>query len=239
MRLDDAWRVRIRRTLRRCLNLDLLHARPEITDLLALQGIDTVLDVGANVGQYARLLRSWGYRGRIISFEPLSAAFRQLKARADGDPAWQVFNIGLGERETTATIHISANTVYSSLLPATPALHAYDAQSGAVATETITVRRLDMVLPEVCGGPGNIFLKVDTQGYERQVLAGAGELLAGFKGIQLELSEIPMYAGESTFMEMTRLMAERGFRIGLLRPFAHDPRTKLLVQSDVVFVPSA
>ncbi|HXU82134.1 MAG TPA: FkbM family methyltransferase, partial [Polyangia bacterium] len=77
------------------MGLDLLFARPEITDLLAQQQIDAVLDVGANVGQYALLLRSWGYRGRIISFEPLSAQFQQLKAQADRDPAWEVFNIGL------------------------------------------------------------------------------------------------------------------------------------------------
>jgi FkbM family methyltransferase len=224
--------------LRRGLGLDLLFARPEITDLLAQQQIDVVLDVGANVGQYALLLRSWGYRGRIISFEPLSAQFQQLKAQADRDPAWEVFNIGLGESEGTATINVAASSVYSSILAATPALHAFDAQSGAVRTETITVRRLDAVLPEVRGSARNLFLKVDTQGYERQVLAGAGDALGSFKGIQLELSEIPMYSGESTFLEMTNLLAARGFRIGLVRPFAHDPRTKLLVQSDVVFVPA-
>lgn len=234
--LTTMWQITVRRALRRRLGIDILNVRPEIADILLHQQIDLVLDVGANEGQYASMLRAWGYRGRIVSFEPLSAPFRILNARAERDPLWDVVNIGLGDRDTTATINVAANSVYSSILPATAALHAYDDQAAAVSTEVVTVRRLDSVLAEVQRDSRRLYLKVDTQGYERNVIEGAGPLLETFQAVQLELSENPMYEGEPTFLEMTTWLASRGFRIGLLRPFAFDHWTKLLVQTDVVFV---
>jgi FkbM family methyltransferase len=230
--------VRLRQFLRRC-GVDLLYVRPEIIDLIRQQRVDLVLDVGANVGQYASLLRAWGYRGRIVSCEPVSEPFQKLKARAEADPLWEVLNIGLGDQDATSSINVSANSLYSSVLDTTPELHSYDAGSKAVRSEQITLRRLDSLLPEVLGASTSVFLKIDTQGYERQVVEGAGSALGSLKGVQLELSETPMYAGEASFLHMTTIMASKGFRIGLIRPFAFDPRTRFLVQSDVVFVPEA
>jgi FkbM family methyltransferase len=230
------WFVPIRRTFRR-FGIDVLHAKPEITDLLEANAIDTVFDVGANVGQYARLLRSWGYAGRVISFEPMSTPYRVLKAHARRDPAWETLNIGLGNADTQATINVSAASVFSSLLPSTEDLHAFDSMSRTVRTEQVTIRRLDSVLCEVRGSGRNLCLKVDTQGYERMVIEGAGDQLCEFRCIQLELSTKPLYRGEASFAEMVSLLADRGFRIAMVKPFIFDDSRRML-QSDVLFCAS-
>src|SRR5215470_941975 len=78
--------------------------------------INVVLDVGANTGQFALFLRSLGYRGRIVSFEPLTEAFAALQRNGAGDTNWSLHNLALGDVETTATINISANSQASSFL---------------------------------------------------------------------------------------------------------------------------
>src|SRR5690242_8065586 len=82
--------------------------------LLATHGIDVVLDVGANIGQYGEELRRLGYRGRIVSFEPMSAAFAELQARAQADGRWQVIHAGLGAQAGTARINLAGNSASSS-----------------------------------------------------------------------------------------------------------------------------
>ncbi len=85
------------------------------------RGITTVLDVGANVGQFAELLRLMGYRGKIISFEPLRAAYQELAAKAAADGNWEAHNFALGMQCGHATINVSNYSVLSSLLPLTAA----------------------------------------------------------------------------------------------------------------------
>jgi FkbM family methyltransferase len=230
------WFVPIRRALRR-FGIDVLHAKPEIVDIFQQQGIDTVFDVGANVGQYARLLRRWGYNGRIISFEPLSAPYRELAARARRDPAWETVNVGLGDTETRASINVSEASVFSSLLSGTQDLHAFDAASRTVRKEEVVIRRLDSILAELRGAGKKLCLKADTQGYERQVITGAGDQLCEFKCIQLELSMKPLYQNEASFAEMASLLADHNFKIALIKPFIFDSSLSLL-QADVVFTSS-
>src|SRR5215471_3218540 len=74
--------------------------------LLKHFGINLVFDVGANIGQYGAEMRSLGYRGRIVSFEPLSREFEVLRKRAENDALWKVDNRALGDCEGTAEIHV-------------------------------------------------------------------------------------------------------------------------------------
>jgi FkbM family methyltransferase len=227
--------VTVRRACR-MLGFDIDRRRPLVADLLARHRIDTVLDVGANVGQCAKRLRAWGFKGRIVSFEPLPAAFRTLERNAGSDPLWDVVNVGLGDADTTAKINVSEASVFSSLLEGLPGLHSAYRTSVPVKQEEITLRRLDSVLPEVRGDSKHLFLKVDTQGYERHVLHGATEALSRIVGVQLEISLTPLYQGEATLVEMVRLMDERGFEIASIEPLVFDPRTDNLLQVDSVFI---
>jgi FkbM family methyltransferase len=203
--------------------------------LIEYCGIDTVLDIGANAGQFARELRLTGYRGRIVSFEPLGEAYSRLQAAARGDERWQVMNLALGDSAGEQTIHRAANSESSSLLEMLP-LHADAAPySHYTGTETIRVETLDNLFDEVCSGGRSIYMKVDTQGYEAHVLRGAAHSLDRIDTVQIEMSLAPLYEGQALMDELYALLTGIGFSlVGVENNFG-DPRTGHLLQIDGIF----
>jgi FkbM family methyltransferase len=197
--------------------------------------IDTVLDVGANVGQFAGDLREdVHFTGRICSFEPLSSAYSILEAKARKDPKWQTFNYALGNAEEKKTIHIANNSQSSSLLAMLPAHVQSAPESRYVAQETITVRKLDSIYPELCSQSRNIFLKIDTQGYESFVLEGAARSLPLIHTLQLELSNVPLYDGQLLFHELYSMLAKTGYSLVAIEPGFTAPTGEIL-QLDGIF----
>ena len=223
------------RRLVRTLGFDVERKRPVLVDFLHEHGVGTVLDVGANVGQYARRLRQWGYRRRIISFEPLAAACETLRNNAARDPMWDVCEFGLGAEDRAGTIHVSEASVFSSIFAARAELHAAYPSARAVSTQEIALRRLDSLFEELPREGGAVFLKIDAQGYEREVLRGAKRTLPSVVGVQLELSLTPLYEGETTLADMVRMMEDHGFRMVLIEPVAYDPHSHSLLQVDCIF----
>jgi FkbM family methyltransferase len=200
-------------------------------------GITCVLDVGANRGQYGAMLREWGYRGRIVSFEPLAEAHRALARRAAGDPAWQVAaRIALGERDGEVEIEVSAESDMSSILPQSALLRRVSPSSTVIGKEAVPLRRLDGVARSHLGPDERAFLKIDTQGYEPQVLAGAGALLDRLSGIQLEMSLVPIYEGERDFRTTFDQLAAAGFELYLLLPGYFERKLVRQLQVDGVFM---
>lgn len=231
----------IKKVLRR-IGYDIVRYRP-ITDaglirrirLFNHYGIDVVLDVGANVGQYASQLRKAGYHGKIVSFEPLSTAFSELQRAADGDSDWKILNMALGDENGSAEINVAANSFSSSLLEMLPVHKQAAPDSVYVGKETIAIRRLDSDFERLVGPDERVFMKIDTQGFERQVLEGAGLALGRVCGLQLEMSLVALYSGESLFRDMWDLLLERGYTLMSLEPGFSDPVSGRLLQVDGVF----
>src|SRR5581483_4796413 len=165
--------------------------------LMQARDVDCVLDVGANVGQYARSLRVNGFKGQIISFEPLKSAFEKLRGAAQHDELWRCENYALGAVDSTALINVAGNSQSSSLL-AMRKLHAEAApESRYVGTEAISVRRLDGVFSELVGAHRAPYLKIDAQGYEKEVLKGGIASLPRISLVQIEASLCSLYEGDS------------------------------------------
>ena len=203
--------------------------------LLESNRIDLVFDVGANVGQYAASLREGGYRGRIVSFEPLTSAFSRLEASTEADPLWQVVNIGLGDRDERATINIAGNSQSSSLLDMLPAHLKSAPESAYVGKEEITVSRLDSVFSKYHRQGDRTFLKLDAQGYERKILEGASLSMRDILGIQLEMSIEPLYNNEMPYLEMLGYLAGMGFTLASIEPGFGDPVSGRMLQMDGIF----
>jgi len=198
--------------------------------------IDTVLDVGANTGQFGlELRRQFGYPGRIVSFEPLSAAFAKLQRAARGDSDWRVLQIALGDVPGAQTIHVAGNSESSSILEML-ALHVDAApNSRYTGQETIQVETLDSVFDQFCADAKNIYLKIDTQGYEAQVLRGAARSLERIDMIQVEMSLAPLYAGQALFDDLYADLRGKGYAlVGVENNFG-DARTGQLLQIDGIF----
>lgn len=203
--------------------------------LLRTYHIDLVLDVGANRGQYGTEMRKLGYRGKIISFEPLASAYTLLERTAQADPAWQTFPFALGAQATETIINISGNSYSSSLLEMLPAHLALDSQSKYVGQQAIKVQTLDALFESLCRDAHNIYLKMDTQGFELQVLAGAANSLAHIQTIQLEMSLVPLYEDAPLFKECFDYLTARNYQLVSFETGMVLPSTGQLTQIDGIF----
>lgn len=198
-------------------------------------GVDLVLDVGADTGEYVQAIRRHGYAGRVVSFEPLSSAFTELCENATGDPRWETVNVALGDCESRATIHVAGNSHSSSLRPMLGTHLEAAPRSAYVGAEEVHVRRLDAVFDEYGRDARRVYLKVDTQGWEREVLAGGERALKQIVGLQLEMSLVPLYEGQVLFADLLEFATRRGFTLMSLEPGFADERTGQLLQVDGVF----
>jgi FkbM family methyltransferase len=214
----------------------LTPAEASLRQVLSGLGITIVFDVGAHVGQYATRLRALGYKDRIISFEPQREAFSALSLKAVSDPNWDVCNFALGDRGGDQTMNISQNTVSSSFLLIKPEIVNIELGISQVRTETVSVQTLDQLADRFVHPSDSILLKIDAQGYEPHILAGAKKFLCSCTAVQLEMALFSSYLGQKGFFEVAYLMNERGFRLVHLEPGFSDGVTGYLIEVDGVFV---
>ncbi len=203
--------------------------------LIESHGINLVLDIGANVGHFGHELRSLGYRGRIVSFEPLKSAYAELQVAARGDSLWTTHNCAIGSEDGWAEINVAANLQSSSLLAMLPRHLNSAPESSYQGVERVQVRRLDTVLPEVMKPGDVLYLKSDTQGYESEVVNGGEEALRRAAGVQMELSLVPLYSGETLLADMIHELDKRGLQLMSIEPAFADPATGQLLQVDGIF----
>jgi len=204
--------------------------------MLKFHGVDVVLDVGASSGGYGRNLRMAGYRGRILSFEPLRSVHGELVRRTANDSGWAVAPpMAVGDQDGRNLINVAGNSDSSSLLDMLAAHSAAAPDSRYVAAEEVDVRRLDGVSHPFIDDARSPFLKVDTQGYEAHVIAGAAGLMPRLRGIQIEMSLESLYRGQTLWRDLMAGLESEGFRLWSLVPGFFDTASGRLLQCDGVF----
>ena len=199
--------------------------------------IDTLFDIGANTGQFAQKVLAAGYNGKIISFEPLSSAHNQLSKSAQNNTKWIVHpRTAVGDHDGKIEINIAGNSVSSSVLPMLKAHLSAAVTSAYVGKELSPIIRLDSVAEQYLDRSKCLFIKVDTQGFEWQVLDGAIKTLKQAKGVQLELSLVPLYDGQKLWLEIIARMEKEGFILWSIQKGLTEPKTGQTLQVDVIFV---
>lgn len=207
--------------------------------LIMSLGIDLVIDVGANRGQFGLEIRRGGYNGRIVSIEPLAAPYGHLSRLAEEDGQWTAIRSAVGSRSGSATIHVAANGgASSSFLPMLD-LHVRSAPlAGYVADERVEVATLDDLIRSQLGDSAAVFCKMDVQGYEMQVLEGGEGTLAQSTLVQLEMSLLPLYESAPSYRQILDFMAQHGFRLVGIEP-GMAAQTGVLLQADGLFATEA
>ncbi|NYT26685.1 MAG: FkbM family methyltransferase [Candidatus Thiodubiliella endoseptemdiera] len=204
--------------------------------LLKSYDIQLVLDVGANIGQFSEQMRQdIGYTGAIISFEPLSSEFKLLKEKVDNDKNWKAFNCALGDIEQQLEINIAGNSYSSSILDMLKSHEKSAPESKYIGQEIINVKTLDGVMSELSVGETNIYLKIDTQGFESKVLKGAEMSLDRIHTIQLEMSLVPLYKDELLFDELYKILSSKDYVLVSLEPGFSDSNSGQMLQLDGIF----
>ena len=208
----------------------------KLMKMLEVNQIDLVYDIGANVGNWGTALYDSGYEGRLISFEPLSSAYKELVCKSKNNPNWQVYDrCAIGDYSGEKELNISANMESSSMLPMLNSHLEAAPNSKYVGIETVKVFRLDEVEVNYFKEAKNVFVKIDAQGYENKILDGANAILDRIKGVQMELSLIPLYQGETLFEDMVLRMKESGFELYSLSEGFWDFRNGRTLQVNCVF----
>jgi FkbM family methyltransferase len=235
-------RLTLKRRARALLRLRNLHVTRwsnavnarRVTILRSL-AVEQLIDVGANVGQYAHDLRDAGYSGKIISCEPVEQPFTVLERAAASDPLWVCRRVGLGSSPGEAEISVAGLSVFSSFLSPTQELLEIDPSSAGLRVERVQVVTLDDLVDETCDPGRPLGVKIDAQGAERQILSGAANTLDRAAYIELELSPRPLYDGEASMLEMIAFMEHLGYWLGLVENVASDGRTGRALQVNGIF----
>lgn len=198
--------------------------------LLRERRIDTVIDGGANAGQYAARLRALGYEGRIVSVEPIPSVFKKLEARVQGDDRWECVNAALAREPGRVDLQVASVTEVSSVLPATGSSHT----EGWKATQPVSVpcTTVDALLQ----GTERAYIKLDIQGYELEALAGAAKSLGNAVALEVELSTVPLYEGAALLPEVIRYLTEHGYSLFSVEPALVDYDSGRVLQLDGIFV---
>lgn len=195
-----------------------------------------MLDVGANEGQFAQQMRSVGWGGPIMSFEPLRDAHAALSRTAKSDPLWTIApRTAIGAGRDTVKINVAGNSQSSSILPMLERHRLTAPESAYVGTEEIGVLPLDEAVPRH-GFATPYLLKMDVQGFESEVLRGAPMTLAQTAVVYCEMALQPLYEGEKLFYELCADIVGHGFRCAGMFNGHYDGDTGEVLQCDAVFV---
>jgi FkbM family methyltransferase len=198
--------------------------------------VNCVLDVGAHFGEYGQSLRDLGYKNKIISFEPLKSNFDILSNKAKNDANWDVYNFALGRTNSKSVINVSNDTVFTSFLNPTE----YSSEQFGIKThiarhETVDIFTLDSVFKKCCDGVSEpkVFLKLDTQGYDLEVVAGAKDSLRNIIGIQSEVSVKKIYEEMPDWLNAIALYRSIGYEVMGMYPVSRDDKL-IVVEFDCI-----
>jgi FkbM family methyltransferase len=220
----------------RALGLEIRRTLPyEPYQWIAQSNIRTVLDVGANTGEFAAHMQRLLPESRIYSFEPLAVCYRKLTERMNGCPGFKAFPYALGDANGTATIHHNAFAPSSSLLPMEQLHREAFPFSGETVDERIEIRRLDDVVSdrEVIR---DLLVKIDVQGFEDKVIRGGERVISQASILVVETSFLPLYVGQLLFDPLYDLLRGHGFVFVGCEEAIRDPRNGTILQADSIFM---
>ena len=213
---------------------------PSRKNVLIEKKIDILFDVGANAGQYAQDARRQGYKGKIISFEPLLEAHNQLIENSKKDPLWIVHKrTALGSRSEFRIINVSENSYSSSFLKITQKLLSNTPDTRYIKKINVEITTLDSVFHFYVKKSDKVFLKIDTQGFESEVLKGSVKSLKNISGIQLEMSTEPLYQKQKTYEYFLTFLKKYNFRLWSIIPGYWNTKTGQMLQFDGIFIKKA
>jgi FkbM family methyltransferase len=210
--------------------------------LLGRFKVDTVLDVGANRGQYHDLLRGpAGFGGRVVSVEPVPELVQHLRQRATGDRQWEIRDCALGEAVGRASFNVMSGDVFSSFLsPDAAATSPYGRENTVARTVDVAVDTLDRLVPELeqARRIDSLYLKLDTQGFDLKVLGGGRGVLERVVALQTELSFVPLYQDMPGWIDTVRYLEDAGFRLSGFSPIAPTTQFPVALEMNGFFVNS-
>ena len=198
------------------------HVASFMQRLLSFLRVDLVLDVGANTGQFYDLLRNHvGYRGNVVFFEPIPELAAKLRARAISEPGWRIEEQALSAMSEDKTFNIMADSQFSSFrMPTTVETARFSLENeikSRLRMKTSTLKEWLPILRRDYDAK-SVYLKLDTQGFDLDVLRGAGDELDSVSGLQTEATVTGVYEGAPRYHEVIGFLEGAGFFLSGMHP---------------------
>jgi FkbM family methyltransferase len=199
--------------------------------------IDLVIDVGAYVGEYAKISRRAGYSGNIVSFEPLEDNFKRINIYSKGDQLWSVLKTAVGNEDGSIDINVASDLVSSSVLGLNNDCDYFKSKVDYVSSERVEIRKLDTLTSQgQIPSFKNALLKIDVQGLEGCVIDGAMNILSEVRIIQIEMSLVSVYDGQILMVDLLKRMGDLGYELFTILPVFKNEHTGQLFQVDGFFI---
>ena len=208
-----------------------------ILEIILKKNISLTLDIGANTGQFASDLREAGYKGKIISFEPLSREYEVLKKNSLNDNKWEIYpKCALGNFDGNININVSTYSPSSSILNFSKIHQEAKPEAKMIKKETCPIYKFDTVIKALKLQNVNYCMKIDTQGYEKFIIEGAREYLKNCKILFCEVSLKEVYNNAPLWFEIIDILKSQGFEIASIENGFTEKLNNNLLQADIVFV---
>jgi len=199
-------------------------------------GIDMIFDIGANTGQFGELMYKLGYKGKMVSFEPLTSAYDILVSTSNSIDGWKAAErCAVGDEDGEIEMNISENSISSSAMEMLKEHENAAPKSKYVGVEKAKVYKLDTIFDKYADGCKNVLVKIDTQGFEEKVLNGSVNSMAKIKGLYLEMSLVNLYEGQVLFKDLYERIVANGFGMFGIQPAFVNKETGRVLQVDATF----
>ena len=206
-----------------------------LQQIIEFYEINLVIDVGANNGQFGRLIRKIGYKGDILSFEPVRSSFEKLRENSANDKRWRQIKLALGNKKGTEIINVFDSTDFSSILDPNEFGKQTFKQIRTSQKETIEIDTLDNILAnDMHLKTRKIFLKMDTQGYDLNVFNGAKNSVNSIVAILSEISFLPIYEGMPDYHQVLKEFEANGFVVTGLFPVTRNKNLSIIEMDGVL-----
>ena len=214
------------------------YTDPGYIKIINNSGVTVVLDVGANSGQFGKILREHGYENKIISFEPTKVAHQNLVKSSLKDNYWIVHQrVAIGNENKKVRINVAGNNGESSSILQMDQTHKESAPHALyIGEEDVDQITIDSIFEKYIKKNDKIMLKIDVQGYEDRVLDGIKNNIEKIHLIKLEMSLVNLYQGDKLFHYYISRLELLGFKIWDLEPGHRKKSNGRLLQFDALFV---
>ncbi len=226
----------LRRIVNKCgIDITKYRNQKDSFDGISSYGIKTVIDIGANIGQFAQEAREKIPGAQIYSFEPLPQTYKTLVKNMSSDPLWKGFNYGLGSVSQEMRITLNPHSPSSSLLEKSEFMEAVFPHTQGGTIENIQMRTLDSMAQDMMI-EGPLLVKLDVQGYESEVIKGGIQIISKARIILIEASFFALYKTQPLFDDIYTPLRSLGFSYHGSLQTKRNPKTGENLFEDAIFI---
>lgn len=228
---------RLRTALKRAIGIPLTQLHPDWSILAPIGPVTrehVVLDVGAHDGWFFHCWKDWCPLAVVHAFEPQQEVSARSREIYGGDPLIHFNELAVGSASGTMDLKVMEGSSVSSsfLAPVGETWRSIDYHTGAISSRTVPVVRLDDYTRDH-GITAVYLMKIDVQGFELEVLRGAGETLKVTDYVFVESAIRPLYEGAPRFTDVFTHLDAHGFHLMTMRAWHRGNHA--LVETDMLF----